>query len=112
MRPKTALLVVEATSLPLLVLTVLMLVTGYASVSTSAAKYSIFFSKTRAVAFHTSAFVRIALAGLLILHSYAGTRLLRARIKGKVGAFIEYTVLALLTYLLWVLVGGISQPQG
>ena len=107
MKPGTALLIVEWTSLPLLFLTGLMMVTGYASTNDAALKASIFLSRETALRIHTSPLVRALLGALLFLHAYAGTELMTRRIKRKtMRVSVEYGVLAFMIYVLWVLVVG------
>ncbi|WP_457751611.1 hypothetical protein [Thermococcus sp.] len=107
MKATTALKTVEITSLPLLILTGLMIVTGYASVSPSAEKASIFVSKSLAIMIHTSPLIRLSLGILLFIHSYTGTILLTSRLKNrKMATVVDYGVLAFLVYVLWVLIIG------
>ena len=107
MKAKTALRLVEWTSIPLLLLTGLMLVTGYASTSEGALRASIFLTRDTAVRIHTSPLMRALLGLLLFTHAYAGTELMAERIKGKtLGRVLEYGVLGFIIYVLWVLIVG------
>ncbi|WP_297074260.1 hypothetical protein [Thermococcus sp.] len=107
MKPKTALTLVEWTSVPLLLVTGLMAVTGYASTSDGALKASLFLTRETAVEIHTSPLMRALLGVLLFLHAYAGTELMAARIKEKaLRTGLEYGVLGFVIYVLWVLVVG------
>ena len=107
MRAKTALRLVEWTSIPLLFLTGLMLVSGYASTSEGALRASIFLTRNTAVRIHTSPLIRALLGLLLFTHAYAGTELMTERIKGKaLKRGLEYGVLGFMIYVLWVLLVG------
>ncbi len=107
MKARTALLLVEWTSIPLLFLTGLMVVTGYASTSEGALRGSLFLTRDTAVRIHTSETVRALLGILLFLHAYAGTELMAERIKRRVlRTGLEYVVLGFMIYVLWVLLVG------
>ncbi|MBP1911072.1 hypothetical protein [Thermococcus stetteri] len=104
MKPKTALQIVEWTSFPLLLFVGLMIVSGYALTSVNAQRASLFLDFTRAIYIHLGRFFRLSLISLFLLHSYGGTVLfVRRRVRNeKIGALIEYSVLAFLIYVLWV----------
>ncbi|WP_048147830.1 hypothetical protein [Palaeococcus ferrophilus] len=108
MNLKSALKLVEWTSFPLLLITGLMVVSGYALTSEAAQRASLFIDFTRASTLHLGRFFRLSIVLLFLAHSYAGTELFLARrVKNeRVRAFVEYSTLAFLVYVAWVALNG------
>ncbi|ASJ09408.1 hypothetical protein A3L11_09265 [Thermococcus siculi] len=111
MRPKTALAIVEWTSLPLLLLAGLMVISGYGLTSEAARAASLgLLTFSRSQAIHLSRFVKLGFVFLLLLHTYAGTEVLTEKLRagGRRGAaaLIEYGVIAFLIYVGWIAVNG------
>lgn len=108
MNPKSALKIVEWSSFPLLIITGLMVVSGYALTSESAQRASLFIDFARASTLHLGRFFRLSILLLFLAHSYAGAELFLARrVKDKrVRAFVKYLTLAFLVYVAWVALNG------
>ncbi len=106
LKSKTALKIVEWTSLPLLLFVVLYFVSGYALTSETARQASIIMNFSRAQLIHLGRATRLTLLTLFLLHSYAGTELLAGKLKARgrtlLGAAVDYTATAFLLYVLWV----------
>jgi hypothetical protein len=111
MKVRTALRIVEWTSLPLLFLAGVMVLSGYGLTSESARTASLgllTFSSSQTL--HLSRFVKLSFTSLLLLHTYAGTEVLaeklRARGRERLAMLIEYSVIAFLVYVAWVVLNG------
>ncbi len=101
-------LLLETTSLPLLVLALLMIISGYALVYPHVISSLTFGAMNYSTAhrIHTDPLIRSSFAILALLHSLAGTFLLIERyVKHKLLKTItELVVIAILSYLLLVII--------
>ncbi|WP_297490248.1 hypothetical protein [Thermococcus sp.] len=108
MKSKTALKIVEWTSLPLLLFAALYFVSGYALTSETARSASLIMNFSRAQLIHLGRAMRLTLLTLFLLHSYAGAELLAGKLKARgrslLGATVDYTATAFLLYVLWVVI--------
>jgi len=110
-KPRTALTIVEWTSLPLLLLAGLLVISGYGMTSEAARNASLgLLTFSRSQAIHLSRIIKLGFVFLLLLHTYAGTEILseKLRVSGKrrLAALIEYGVIAFLIYVGWIAVNG------
>lgn len=111
MRTKTALAIVEWTSLPLLLLAGLLVISGYGLTSEAARNASLgLLTFSRSQAIHLSRIVKLGFVFLLLLHTYAGTEVLTRKVKKSghqgLAAIMEYSVLAFLLYVGWIALNG------
>ena len=111
MRTKTALAIVEWTSLPLLLLAGLLVISGYGLTSEAARNASLgLLTFSRSQAIHLSRIVKLGFVSLLLLHTYAGTEVLaeklRARERERLASLVEYGVIAFLIYVGWIALNG------
>ncbi|ASI98591.1 hypothetical protein [Thermococcus celer] len=110
MRAKTAVAIVEWTSLPLLLFAGLMVISGYGLTSEAARNASLgllTFSRSRVI--HLSRMARLSFVSLLLLHTYAGTEILAKKVEksnGRLARLVEYSVLAFLLYVGWIVFNG------
>ncbi|CAD5244464.1 hypothetical protein [Thermococcus camini] len=110
MKAKTAIAIVEWTSLPLLLLAGLLVISGYGLTSEAARNASLgILTFSRSQAIHLSRLVKLGFVSLLLLHTYAGTEVLAKKVEkshGRLAALMGYFVLAFLIYVAWIAVNG------
>ena len=111
MGARTALRVVEWTSLPLLILAGLMVISGYGLTSEAARNASLgLLTFSRSQTMHLSRLVKLGFVSLLLLHTYAGTEVLgeKLRVSGRerLASLVEYSVIAFLIYVGWITLNG------
>ncbi|NJE31402.1 hypothetical protein E3E38_10145 [Thermococcus sp. 18S1] len=111
MKAKTALRLVEWTSLPLLLLAGLLVISGYGLTSEAAINASLgLLTFSRSQAIHLSRLVKMGFVLLLLVHTYAGTEVLAKKVEKtghqRLAALMEYSVLAFLIYVGWIAVNG------
>ncbi|NJE10516.1 hypothetical protein [Thermococcus sp. MAR1] len=110
MKAKTAIAIVEWTSLPLLLFAGLLVISGYGLTSEAARNASLgLLTFSRSQAIHLSRLVKLGFVSLLLLHTYAGTEVLAKKMEKnnrKLAALMEYSVLAFLIYVGWIAVNG------
>ncbi|ASJ04763.1 hypothetical protein [Thermococcus barossii] len=111
MKAKTALTLVEWTSLPLLLLAGLLVISGYGLTSEAARNASLgvlTFPLSQTI--HLSRAIKLGFVSLLLLHTYAGTGMLAKKVEkrghSRLAALLEYAVLAFLIYVGWIAVNG------
>ncbi len=111
MKSRTALLIVEWTSIPLLILAGLLVISGYGLTSEAARSASLgLLTFSRSQMIHLSRAVKLGFVSLLLLHAYAGTEVLgeKLRVSGRKGlaSLVEYGVIAFLMYVGWITLNG------
>jgi len=110
MKTKTAIAIVELTSLPLLLFAGLLVISGYGLTSEAARNASLgLLTFSRSQAIHLSRMVKLGFVSLLLLHTYAGMEVLAKKVEKRnrrIAALIEYFVLAFLVYIGWIAVNG------
>ncbi|WFO76002.1 hypothetical protein J4526_03910 [Desulfurococcaceae archaeon MEX13E-LK6-19] len=106
--PKIMFLLIETTSLPLLVLAILMIISGYALVYPHVISGLTFGAMNYSTAhrIHTDPLIRSSFAILALLHSLAGTFLLiEKHVKNKtLKSTLEFIAMTMLLYLLLIII--------
>ena len=111
MKSRTAILIVEWTSIPLLILAGLLVISGYGLTSEAARNASLgLLTFSRSQTIHLSRLIKLGFVSLLLLHTYTGTEMLgeKLRVGGRkrLASVVEYGVIAFLIYVGWITLNG------